>query len=564
MSDTYKELVSSQIQEIINNISLDQNGHLVDSTATPPEIMSAIGKFKVKLDATLNEDFNEVLLSNWIYCNYYQNRDENVGDAGKINERHFPFKQMSREGSNAYWRSRFWRYDGPTDTKDRAILTRGYETIYAKPQQFIEDDIVFETLNEEKETIFKEIPYLSMIFPKFEIGENQKFAFGKYPLDDDGQGGVIRFYFHLDTSCLSLSIPLILTKVTSLFNSRLIPFQIKFQTKAEDFVRADHLILYVERRHFFVAGILLNHLHTEIVTFLDAKKSPLFIREAKPGIGVAKDPDRDLVSFGFSRSKAIAKAILKQIEDPAKLPAFEYLEHTWGGIENFFLNPHPRFSYNFDIFSNEDSLLHEDVEVDKFLSAAWYLARLLCREAVWIEDGQCNWLSYHLIGKSFGYRLLDTDNGTEGLESVIIFLQAFKSIGIRDTVLEHVLAGAEASFVARNGQKAITQGPNPAEALLAAPGIKKVVVLPEGFMTAELGKELEQVIMSEQPSQTSEVPLLRNIVTDHIENERPVGNRLDGSDHFCASMRHGIAGYGYACLRLYDPILIPSLSGVQF
>lgn len=564
MSDTYKTLVSSQIQKIIDSITLDEKGNLRDSTATPTQITDAIGEFNVKLDANLEKDFNEVLLCNWIYCNYYQNRDKNVGDSGKINERHFPFKQMSRGGENAHWRSRFWRYDGPTDTKDRPILTRGYETIYAKPQQFIEDDIVFETLTIDEETKFAEVPYLSMIFPKFEISENQKFAFGKYPLDDDGQGGVIRFYFHLDTNCLSLSIPQILTKVTSLFNSRLIPFQIKFQTKAADFVRADHFILYVERRHFFVAGILLNHVYKEIKTFLDDKRAPLFVREAKPGIGVAKDPERDFVSFGFSRSTAIAKAILKKFEDPALRPAFEYLEHAWGGIENFFLDPKPRFSYQFDIFSNEDSLLHNDVQVDKFLSAAWYLARLLCREAVWIEHGRCNWLSYRLMGESLGYRLLDADNGIEGLESVIIFLQAFKSIGIRDAVLEHVLAGAEASFAGRNGQKVITQGPKSAGALLAAPGIKKIVVLPEGFMTAELRKELEEAIMSEQPPQASKLPLLLCIVTDHIENERPVSNRLDGSDHFCANMRHGIAGYGYACLRLYDPILIPSLSGVQF
>lgn len=559
MTTTYKEDVTNKIKEIADNISL-VDGELYDRNAYPKQIKEAVKQYDAKMSNHLpDKDYHELLLSNWIYCHYYQNRGVGV-DSDLVDHRHFPFKDMSKEGSEAYWRSRFWRFDSAGYEREKSVLTRGYETRIVEAKQFVEDDFVFETNKDKDKNVFEEIQYVSVVFSKFEIGTGQKFVFGKYPLDNDGQGGIIRFYLHLDVTNLAVAIPIIIAAITASFNSRLIPFQLKFLEKALDFARADHFVIYIENRHFFVAGILLENLYDQISIFLDKRALPLFVRQVLPGIGFAKNPGRGEMSFGANRSKVLAKAILAKLKDNSKTSAAIHLEETWGGLENFDLNPKPKLARNFQVFDRRKNLFFQDIEEADTLSAAWYIARLLCREAIWVAPGECNWMSYlHLGQDHFGYCFLGVKNGMEGLEGIIIFLKAFQKMGIRDTLIEFVLAAAEAFFAARGGQSQIVEHRDAALSegqRSAKPGFKMNDL---GFRSEELKSEIEQVIFGDLPPKLLESGLLERIMKEHIQLERPIGNRLDGSDNFCADLQSGLAGYGYAYLRLYDSMRVAGL-----
>ncbi|WP_159477627.1 T3SS effector HopA1 family protein [Dyadobacter sp. 3J3] len=561
MNYNYPQEVAAQIDLITSNIKFNTAGQLIDVSENSIELRVAIRAYDVRIVEPLPAaDYNELLLLNWIYCKYYQNRGV-TPESDRVDQRHFPFKHMSKEGADAYWRSRFWRFESVTGKFEGSVLTRGYETRIVSPELYAEDELVFETHQENHVEVLEEAHYLSVMFPKFDIGDSQKFAFGQYPLDDDGQGGIIRFYLHLNIQCLSIAIPFILSKITVCFNDRLIPFQLKFLSKAENFARADHFVLYVERRHFFVAGLLIRNIYDDISTFIDASSLPLFVRKVLPGIGFAKSPYNEQLSFGANRARTIAKSILKKLEypkDPNVLAASVYLGNTWGGLGNFNLNPHPTFAIGFKVFNKTNTPFFQDVDEAETLSAAWYIARLLCREAIWVEEGQCNWMSYQkMTNGRLGYRFLNVDEGLTGLEGVLVFLRAFQDVGIRDAVIEHVLQAGIKFFSANKG--ALTIKTSVGFALRAIVRSTIVKISPKVFSSKVLKTEIEKVIYQQNPSSISESDILNRIMKNHIQVERPIGNRLDGSDNFCADLQFGLAGYGYAYLRLYDAKRVDSL-----
>ncbi|AEI49791.1 T3SS effector HopA1 family protein [Runella slithyformis] len=554
--DEYKSLVTAQINQIVDNIFFDTGGKLCDQSIDPPQIASSIRAFGVEVLQGLSEDdLNEFLLTNWIYANYYQNRTSTPVPTAQaqVNSRHFPFKEPFWNDPDRYWRNRFWRYDTQqVQEREQAVLTRGFETRIVTSQQFVEDELIFETFEKENEPLIEEeVKYLSMVFPKFQIGKTEKFVFGKQPLDDDGQGGIIRFYLHLDPTQLTRSIPHILTKINQYFNERLIPFHIKFWSETAGFVRADNMVLYLERRHFFVAGLLLTSLYDDIKKYLDKDRLPYFVREAMPGIGFAKSPQKGEQSFGSTRAKALANAILKLHKNPDVKPVLEHLDEVWGGIQYFYLNPKPSFIYDFSVFEQKNIVLFRDEKEDEFLSAAWSIAKLLCREAIWVAEGQCNWMSYQPIDKDRnGYCLLGVNNGFKGLEGVITFLRALSVLGIRDTVIDYVFEAAKEYFQKNGGEFRITPVAPP---LTLFAQQKNIFVLPIEFKSETFSGEVKDIITKEETPDINNYPSIRNVLQQHIMEERPLGNMLDGTDHFCADMRYGLAAYGYVFLRLYDP-----------
>jgi HopA1 effector protein family len=561
----YKSLVTAQINQIVENIFFDADGNLCDQSIAPPQIALSIRKFGIDVIQGLSkDDLNEFLLTNWIYANYYQNRADTPISTTQtqVNSRHFPFKDPLRNTDDSYWRNRFWQYDTQVQERERAVLTRGFETRIVSSQQFVEDELVFETFKTPDEPLIEEeVKYLCMVFPKFQIGKTEKFVFGKQPLDDDGQGGIIRIYLHLDAAQLTQSIPRILTKINRNFNERLIPFHLKFWSETSSFVRADNMVLYLERRHFFVAGLLLTSLYDDIKKYLDQDRLPYFVREAMPGIGFAKSPQKGEQSFGSTRAKALANAILKLHKNPDVKPVLKYLDDVWSGIQYFYLNPRPSFIYDFSVFDQQDIVLFRDEKEDEFLSAAWYIAKLLCREAIWVANGQCNWMSYQAIDKDRnGYCLLGVNNGFEGLEGVITFLQAFSILGIRDTVIDYVLEAAKEYFQKNAGEFRIMPVAPPVN-LFTQP--KRSFILPIEFKSDRFKEEVKDIITEKETPDINDYPSMRAVLKQHIMEERPLGNMLDGTDNFCANMRNGLAAYGYVFLRLYDPTRIIRLTELE-
>lgn len=555
----YKALIEKQINDITSNITRDGNGDLFDSSVQEKVAIAYERHFKLPvLEGLSKADSDQHLLTNWIYCQYYQNRAKTNNAPNEVNNLFFPFKEMLAE--ECFWRNRFWRYDANVQQRERAVLSRGYETRIVVEQQFVEDELVFEKGDPNDPAI---INYLSMVFPKFEVQTEEKFLFGKQPLDNDGQGGIIRFYFHLNPDLLITSLPLITSALSGCLNERLIPFQIKFWAKSENFVRADNMVLYLERRHFAVVAFIIKHLYHIIQPYLVKDTLPLFVRHVLPGIGFAQSPQKEDLSFGVHRSQKIAQAILDTLNGVSQKTPLQQLGLEWRGVENFYLNAtNTSAEFDFEIFGQTTDFLN-NTHFNRIFMAAWYIAQLLCREAIWTAKGRCNWMNYQKIGTAdadLGYQLLRVDNGFGGIEGVIKFLEAFSKIGLKDSILTYVLQSAQNYW---NDHKQTAKIHQRVKIFISAKLISKmpenILVQPKGFSNPQFRNEVEKIIQGLAEPIFAEDSILKRVMEEHILKERPIHNMIftpsveGGSDDFCADMKNGLAAYGYALLRIYDP-----------
>ncbi len=168
-------------------------------------------------------------------------------------------------------------------------------------------------------------------------------VYGK-EISDDFNEAMIRFYFNIT--------PEGAIKLVELLSNRLtIPFQFKCLKKSNSYTRADAGVLYFDKRYFFEIYPILQDIFTEINPFLKPE-IPVFSFKIANGIGFAENPPEESESFGTTRSKLIAEAIVKAFWE--EIPTEKRLEKVQESIksvgfdfEKLYLNPNARFPYQF-------------------------------------------------------------------------------------------------------------------------------------------------------------------------------------------------------------------------
>ena len=264
------------------------------------------------------------------------------------------------------------------------------------------------------------------------------------------------------------------------------------------------------------------------------------------------------------RSTIIAVEILKELQSKSNAEPkiiFQNIENTWGGLQCFFLNPKPSFKYSFGIFSENIHLVNLSPN-SKILKAAIYIANLLCREAIWLSDSTCNWMSYQEIKdnsgvKKLGYSFSNLDGGFNGIEGIFTFLKAFESIDIKDSVIQFVAASACKLWKTSGNQPKIQKlfQSEPSFAISS-----QVFIQPIEFSSEKFKNEVMGIITGHVSPTVRNSSFLKKAIEEHIDKERPLGNMIDGTDNFHPDLQFGLAGYGYALLRIYAPDKIPALS----
>jgi len=127
-------------------------------------------------------------------------------------------------------------------------------------------------------------------------------AFGAAP-DPQEPLAMVRFYLHVRAE----GAPRLLAAVTHAFNRYQVPFFFKTLTMPPGYRRADASVLYLRKRFYPIAALLL----TEILPALEADLEPavpLFTKRLAPGLGLAEDPGNG-DSFGLSRCRLTSEAI---------------------------------------------------------------------------------------------------------------------------------------------------------------------------------------------------------------------------------------------------------------
>ena len=111
----------------------------------------------------------------------------------------------------------------------------------------------------------------------------------------------LRFYWNVSME----GAPQLVEAVTRDFNRFQIPFHFKCATNAAHYPRRDAAILYLHRRYYPIAALVLERMHSRLRAWLNID-TPLFARRLADGFGFAEDPGG---SFGKHRCTILAGAM---------------------------------------------------------------------------------------------------------------------------------------------------------------------------------------------------------------------------------------------------------------
>jgi hypothetical protein len=141
-----------------------------------------------------------------------------------------------------------------------------------------------------------------------EIQETFYYAFGETVSDSDPAGSLLRFYWNIQPA----GAPRLMECLTREFNKFQVPFHFKCLSQASEFPRRDAAVLYLDRRYFHIAALLLESIHGEMLSWLNAP-TPLFARRLAHGLALAEDPEE---SFGKNRCRILAEAMAASCGKP--------------------------------------------------------------------------------------------------------------------------------------------------------------------------------------------------------------------------------------------------------
>jgi HopA1 effector protein family len=270
-------------------------------------------------------------ISDLIYQKYYTS--ESSDKPLKINQ--FVQKLKIANASKPYW-SKQWKVVN-VNSDGSVIVDKNELRKLAKSGEYL-----------------KEIPIKNLqqgdfvkLFVPTELLTKEDGFFHVYSkeISDDFNEAMIRFYFNVSPEGAIKLVELLSKKLT-------IPFHFKCLKKSASYTRADAGVLYFDKRYFFEIYPILQTIFTEISPFLKSE-TPLFSYRIANGIGFAENPPEETESFGTTRSKLIAEAIVKafweEIPTEKRLEKLkELIESVGFDFEKLYLNPNSRFPYQFD------------------------------------------------------------------------------------------------------------------------------------------------------------------------------------------------------------------------
>lgn len=269
-------------------------------------------------------------VSDLIYQQYYTAKSSNT--SLKING--FIQKLKSANVSQSYW-SKQWKVIN-VNADGSVIVDKNEIRKLAKAGEYLKEVPIKNLQQGDFIKLYVATELLTKEDGFFHI-------YGK-EISDDFSEAMIRFYFNLKPEGAIKLVGLLSKNLT-------IPFQFKCLKKSNLYIRADAGVLYFDKRFFFETYPILQSIFTQMNPFLKPE-IPLFTLKITNGIGFAENPPEENESFGTTRSKLIAEALVKTffegISSKNRLEKVkEMIEQQGFDWENFHLNQHSTFPYRF-------------------------------------------------------------------------------------------------------------------------------------------------------------------------------------------------------------------------
>lgn len=127
-------------------------------------------------------------------------------------------------------------------------------------------------------------------------------AFGETVSDYEPGQSTLRTYWNIQAE----GAPRLMEALTRDLNRFQVPFRFKCLNHASHFPRRDAAVLYIHRRHYPIAAMLVERVYGEVRQWLN-EGTPLFTKPLSHGLALAEDPGH---SFGNHRCDILATAMV--------------------------------------------------------------------------------------------------------------------------------------------------------------------------------------------------------------------------------------------------------------
>ncbi len=138
------------------------------------------------------------------------------------------------------------------------------------------------------------------------------FAFGNSAEEEFEELSIVRFYWAVERA----GAPALMHEISGRLNRFQVPFRLKMPVDGSFYNRLDAAVLYVNKRFYQIAAVLLPRVYQTIRLHL-TPSTPLFTKPLAPGLGLAEDPGNG-ESFGMQRCRLLAEAISTAYINPSQ------------------------------------------------------------------------------------------------------------------------------------------------------------------------------------------------------------------------------------------------------
>ncbi len=167
-------------------------------------------------------------------------------------------------------------------------------------------------------------------------------VFGETAADFEDDQRPLRFYWNVSVE----GAPHVTEALSGELNRFQIPFHFKCGSQSAHYPRRDAAVLYLQRRYYAIAALLMERVHARLGPWL-SPGTPLFTRRFADGLGFAEDPGE---SFGKHRCTILAEAMAASRGQPVEERLQEVrhqFERRGLSLDRPWLNAGSRDSYEF-------------------------------------------------------------------------------------------------------------------------------------------------------------------------------------------------------------------------
>ncbi|SPF53013.1 conserved hypothetical protein [Candidatus Sulfopaludibacter sp. SbA4] len=191
-----------------------------------------------------------------------------------------------------------WRVEQVLEA-GRVVARKGGDVRRFEPGHYLNLDSPFSTGKDQR---------IAICLPKDSttLQAGYYHIFGEAIGEDDESPRILRFYWNITAE----GAPLLVGLITRALGRFQIPYQMKLPHARTAYFRRDAAVVYLNRRYYRVAAMILAGVHREIAAHL-ADDTPLYTKRLARGLAMAENPGE---SFGKTRSRMVAQALWKARE----------------------------------------------------------------------------------------------------------------------------------------------------------------------------------------------------------------------------------------------------------